>query len=148
MISVAAFWHWRSVARAVAKFLGVADAEYARAEHSGVATLVTDRFAPRSAIRLHYREGDHSPDLLSQENIFRYYSLRLGIEGIRSDGTMIQHLVNALFLVYDRPITHGSIRVRAGRHVIHYEVKDFGARHAVICFDDIKTDMVLDVETY
>ena len=57
-------------------------------------------------------------------------------------------MVTALFLVYERPVRHGNIRVRFSGKALRYEVKDFGSRHAVVCFTDIPEDVTFEVETY
>ena len=143
MVALTAFVVWACWPRRTVRIL---KPEEAAAEGISL-PLPATQFANRSAIRLHYRE-DHTPELLSQENIFRYYSLSTEIISIQPDGTEKPFMVSVLFLVYDCPVRHGNIRIGFRGQLFKYETKDFGSRHAIIWFSDILRNVTVEVETY
>ncbi|HCL65921.1 MAG TPA: hypothetical protein DIC56_13995 [Rhizobium sp.] len=104
--------------------------------------------AQKTSLRLFYRDGDTTPDLVSQENLFRYYSLTFLTKGVREDGEEItMGTTTALWVMYDKPVTAANVRVRVPAG-LGYEIKDFGPRHVIVLFLRMPSNATVEVETY
>lgn len=98
-------------------------------------------------IRLFYRPGDHQPDCLGKDNIHRWYSLGVGIALTKEGGGVENREVcTTVFLVFDRPLTVGTLTVRfLGACQPRYETKDFGPRHAVIVINGTPDNLTVEI---
>ena len=99
-------------------------------------------------IRLQFHGTNRDPSHLLGRNIWRWYVLR-NVALTRQDNGQVLHQVIAttLFLVFSEQISAKEVRViSSGQNLPHYEVKDYGPRHALVVFGGDVVWQVVDVE--
>lgn len=100
-------------------------------------------------LRLH-TFGDHrTPDRVAVENIFRWFYIQTGINGVGPSGiTRIGTLVT-LFVSFENDVVVSTIKVSSpDMQLPIYEVKDFNQRYAIIVFSDNVPAGTLEVAVF
>ena len=145
ILSIAVIWLNRP-------FVRVSTISYDEAKQRGIEipdnVAGAENNAAGAHLRLFFRDGDATPELIAGENVFRYYSLTWINNEIKEDGSIVPvSTVTALWVMYDHPVTKPNVRVRAPIG-LRYEIKDSGPRHAIVLFHQLPSNATIVVETY
>jgi hypothetical protein len=63
------------------------------------------------------------------------------------DGTKNREILTSkLFISFDQPVSVGTMTVRADKLLVHYEVKEFNNRFAIIAFQKAVPECNLTIE--
>jgi hypothetical protein len=86
-------------------------------------------------LRLHVF-GDHrTPDCLQAENIFRWYYLEAGIDGLSPEGVTRLGSFVTLFIAFEEDVVISTLKVRSPDvQLPRHEVKEYNQRYAIIVF--------------
>lgn len=102
----------------------------------------------KASLKLHVY-GDHrTPDRLSYDNIFRWYYLQTGIDGIGPDGQGRQRIASfsTLFVTFEDDVKIHTLKVSSpDMQLPVYEVKEFNQRYAIIVFADAVPTGTLEI---
>ena len=66
---------------------------------------------------------------------------------LKQDGTKDREILTSkLFISFDQPVAVGTLTVRADKPLMHYEVKEFNNRFAIIAFGEKLPECNIDIE--
>jgi hypothetical protein len=111
-------------------------------------SLTTIEPAGPTHIRLQFNLGNILPLALEQWNIWRWYVLKQVVitTDLNTSNQTTETIFTTLFLVFDKPVFINQFRVDGGGASLpQFEVKDSGARHAIIVFSGGLAGLVLDI---
>lgn len=91
--------------------------------------------ADSAALSLRVHGGTRTPDVLSQQNIFRWYFLTMGGELVSPGGDSQAVLARTLYLSFEPEVKVTTLRVTSPDIPLPpFEVKEFNQRYAIIAF--------------
>lgn len=101
-------------------------------------------------LRLLFRDGHDAPERISHENIWYWYDLKNIFVGENKEtGERSESPLHNLFLVFDAPVTGGSVRVTSPDCVLpRYEVKELRQRFLIVVFGGHIPSGTLEIEVY
>jgi hypothetical protein len=102
----------------------------------------------RTSLRLQYNAGSYVPLMLSEENIYRWYSFVQIAKFLKPRGKEVTETMSTtLFIVFNTPVAIKQIRIDGGGAKLPlHEVKDYSERHAVLSFLGELQSIVLHIE--
>jgi hypothetical protein len=66
---------------------------------------------------------------------------------IKQDGSRDREITTSkLFISFDRPVSVGTVTIKADKPIPHYEVKEFNNRFAIIVFGEAVPECNVDVD--
>lgn len=100
----------------------------------------------RASLRLHIF-GDHrTPNRLSHENIFRWFFLQMGVDGVTPQGNQRVVTFSTLFVTFEEDVAIHTLTVYSpDMQLPVYEVKEYNQRYAIIVFSDNVPAGTLDI---
>jgi hypothetical protein len=103
----------------------------------------------RTGITLEFVPGQTTHVASNLQNIWRWYTLAQVMREVTPDGILVrEHVTMTVFLVFDRPIDVKQITVASegGLSLPPHDLKDWGARHAVIVFLDDPSGCIVGIK--
>jgi len=94
---------------------------------------VGSRFVSSAKLQLQIYGDDRIPLLTAQENIFRWYQLRM-IQSVKEPTRTVDLVITVLIIGFLKPVKVGTLRVDANVALPRHETKEFNSRFAVIGF--------------
>lgn len=90
------------------------------------------------SFELHLRFfGDNRPPLMiSEKNVWRWYSLRNVFTVMTPDGKAQETAITNIFIAFDKPLWAGVARVSSNDYVVsRHEIKEFNQKFAIVTIE-------------
>lgn len=93
--------------------------------------------------------GDHrAPDLISSENVFRWYFLQNIFRGMNAESQEAEeHVLCTLFVTFENDVVVSTLKVSSpDMQLPRYEVKEFNQRFAIVVFGKAVPSGTLEIK--